>query len=228
MIVVDEQSDIISQDAFFYPVHKRFSCFQELCDATREHACNVEMIIINFGHGQIFRMSKDQLERAIHKLLAAIWGKNNTTRVFFSTLVPQPTNFRITSVAYLKFNHIITQVVEKLQQRGEIVTLMPSHLVFVKEEDYLDEKTGLFVHKYNFIADYDKKYFTKGKMNVAGWFILRNMWLKEIRLTGASEHECVMEDWRDHQMNVLELQQPSGQWKSPPSVLQMDQSFDRD
>ena len=221
-VIWDETGSLVPQDVFFCPVLRRHCSFQDLCHEITLNKINWEgeLLILQFGHGQIFRLSQQQVQQEIIKLMAAIWARSMETHVFISTLIPMPVNARI--------NQALEALVTTWMQEGKQVTLLPSHLVFWKLEWQLDHRTGLFVQRYEYIDQGVN--FTGNKININGWFKLRNFRLQELRLSHTQGN--LVRDWRDVCHGALgdmeTLRGDANDWSPPSLQVCIDKSMERE
>ena len=195
LLILDEQGSMIKQDAYFYPLLKKYCSFQDLCDSikvTDNLGDHVDKILIYFGHGLIHQLGPNQIKQCMQKLLARLLVKCPKAHIFISTLVPSPVMFHITSLAYLRYNEAIMKATVQWIDNKHPVTLLPSHVVFVHEARFLDEKSGLFKENYNYHVDITKE-FSKGKLSISGWFKLHSFWLQETRMVQVDD--CLTTDW---------------------------------
>ena len=220
-IILDKMGDIIKQDAFFYPVHKNYSCFQELCEFIKNSTIiiNSDVIIIWFGNGELFRLFGKNMEVVIQRLLASIWVKKPECQIFISTLFPEPNRCEFTSPAIMKFNEEISQLVNSWRQAGHAVALLESHLVFVTQRSWLNEKTGIFTETFTFNEPHRiATDFSKGRITTSEWFKLRKFWWEELLNYKFLAASLEFQDLRVHHRL----------WKSPTPVIELDESLDRD
>ena len=152
MLILDEFGDTIRADVFFYPVCKRFSSFQELCEDIKAGNINInkDTILIWFGHGQIFRFGARSISIELKKLLAAIWARNKEAIIFISTLVPTPPRISFTAPSMIKFNKQLKQLVEGWKDSGKRVRILDAQQVFTTQITKLDERTGYVVETLEF------------------------------------------------------------------------------
>ena len=224
VLILDENSSMVKPDVFCYPVHRNLCSFPELCreivDGTiKWHG---DQLIIYFGHGQVFRLTANLIKHHFQQLVETIWQKDRDVHIFISTLPPPPTNARVNYAAYMKFNTALESVVVEWMQQQKAVTLLPSHLCFVKPQHILDEKTGLLVDTY--VEVEPGVHFQGNRLNIVGWFKLRNFWLQELRMLPTVSY--VTRDWREVQLEIIRqrqqevaLQFPTQEWPSPTSVI---------
>ena len=211
MILTNEIGDIIRPDVFFYPVCKKYYCFQDLCKeiAHGNLPLQVDRIIIWFGNSQIYRLTHAQVREEVKKLLTTIWAKKPQAFIMFSTLIPTPDQAQVTAAAILKFNEALCQEIQGWKDSHWNVDVVPSHLLFVTEVGYLDECTGNFVETITFNQGAQAD-FVKSRLTISGWFKLRKCWLQELQQV-QNNYE------RD-------LQVPYCMWKSPTPVIDLNSS----
>ena len=74
LLILDKFGNTIKQDAFFYPVCRKYSSFPELCNEIKQEQTQInrDVILLWFGHRQIFRFGMASVTIELKKLLSAI------------------------------------------------------------------------------------------------------------------------------------------------------------
>ena len=147
-----------------------------------------------------------------------LWAKNTELVIFLASLVPLPGWERLVSPAMIKFNRALSSIVQQCHRSDRPVEELKSFQVFAEEKVILDEHTGWFADSYVMEPGMDR-YFNKGRLNVAGWFKLRNYWFKEIGKA--------MSKWCIKISQARDLNLPCNMWRSPSPVIELDVSMER-
>ena len=217
LLICDEAARNIKADVFFCPQFRSYCCFQELCKLVQggQVPINTDIVVIWFGIGQVFRYRRVQIVQNLQKLIANIQTKRNEVQIFVSTLVPLPQGSLECNQAVLKMNDVIMELAKEWTNQARLIHLLVSHSVFARKTEYLDEVTGILMQQYMFHPGALKE-FQGGAINNVGWFKLRKFWLQEIMEIGIPEEVKL----------AGELDLPQEYWKTPKTVLDLDDSMD--
>ena len=91
-------------------------------------------VFISLGGNQIVTLSKITLIQAIKKILAVVFQKNPTAKVFFVSILPRPIDNDTVKPAIVKANRIISQMVQKMKSIHNRIEFLSVTSMFLDED----------------------------------------------------------------------------------------------